>query len=269
MTASTPKEDSLSACSWTPESADVSNSQKTLDDLFQVNVYGAVRTIKTFLPLLRKSNAGARVVINGSIAGFTATPLFIPYSMSKHAIEALASGLRSELAVHGISVSLLEPGPVETLIISKNNAGITYTGAKPAPITLNINRDQASRELAKKHGAIYKLYFRGWAFCNNFLNMIVTSAVPYRFTSRAVVHATTSGYPLSRYTVTFDAYLASAITNSNKPLSKMPSTSRSKTMSAYPRFLWSFTRREIHNNGFNESSHLISLLYANKWDDFW
>ena len=43
--------------------------------IFDVNVFGNVRLIKHFLPLLKKSGRG-RIIINTSLAGFSAMPFF-------------------------------------------------------------------------------------------------------------------------------------------------------------------------------------------------
>lgn len=80
----------------------------------EVNVLGAFATVKSFLPLLRKSRG--RVVLIGSVSGLVALPLMGPYAASKFALEALADALRVELLPFGVRVSLVEPGSVATPI---------------------------------------------------------------------------------------------------------------------------------------------------------
>lgn len=41
-------------------------------------------------------------------------PAFGPYSMSKHALEAMGKSMRAELALQGVDVTLLNPGPYNT-----------------------------------------------------------------------------------------------------------------------------------------------------------
>ena len=77
-----------------------------LREQFEVNVLGQVAVTQACLPMLRR--AGGRIVLTGSIAGFGTLPALGPYSMSKHAVEALADALRRELRPWNMQVSLLE-----------------------------------------------------------------------------------------------------------------------------------------------------------------
>ena len=49
-----------------------------------------------------------------SISGVLSAPAFGPYSMTKHALEAMGKAMRPELAGQGIDVCLLNPGPYLT-----------------------------------------------------------------------------------------------------------------------------------------------------------
>jgi NAD(P)-dependent dehydrogenase (short-subunit alcohol dehydrogenase family) len=82
--------------------------EKELAFLFDVNVYGPYRITKAFAPMLIASKG--RVTTISSISGILSGPLFGPYSMSKHAIEAYADALSVEMARFGVKVSLIEPG---------------------------------------------------------------------------------------------------------------------------------------------------------------
>ena len=59
-----------------------------LREQFEVNVFGQVAVTQACLPMLRR--ARGRILLTGSIAGFGTLPALGPYSMSKHAVEALA-----------------------------------------------------------------------------------------------------------------------------------------------------------------------------------
>lgn len=167
---------------------------KKLQALFDVNVFGVVRTIKTFLPLLRQSTVGARIIINGSVAGLMGQSHFIPYNMSKFAVEGLADGLRRELLSFGIPVAILEPGPVETSIFGKMDLGTYKTGAPSSEQT-----------------AIHQTYSKGWSTLLKMFENLTKTTVSTKFTSGAVIHAMTSRWPLSRYPVTWQAYAATSI----------------------------------------------------------
>jgi NAD(P)-dependent dehydrogenase (short-subunit alcohol dehydrogenase family) len=79
-----------------------------LSQLMDVNVFGPYRVTKAFAPLLIESKG--RVVTISSISGILSGPMFGPYSMSKHAVEAFGDALAAEMARFEVEVSLIEPG---------------------------------------------------------------------------------------------------------------------------------------------------------------
>ena len=81
--------------------------------LFEVNVFGTLAVTQQVLPKMVARGSG-RVVIVSSIAGVVAGPAFGPYSMTKHALEAMGKTMRAELAGQGVDVTLLNPGPYNT-----------------------------------------------------------------------------------------------------------------------------------------------------------
>ena len=81
--------------------------------LFEVNVFGTLAITQAVLPKMAARGTG-RVIIVSSIAGVLAGPSFGPYSMTKHALEAMGKSLRAELAPSGIDVTLINPGPYNT-----------------------------------------------------------------------------------------------------------------------------------------------------------
>ena len=81
--------------------------------LFEVNVFGTLAITQAVLPAMAKKGSG-RIIIVSSIAGVLAGPAFGPYSMTKHALEAMGKTLRAEMAPQGIDVTLLNPGPYNT-----------------------------------------------------------------------------------------------------------------------------------------------------------
>lgn len=80
---------------------------------FDVNVFGPHRLIREALPQLRKQGDGTVVNVS-SVSGRLAAPGMGAYSASKHAMEGYSDSLRRELEQFGISVSVVQPGPVET-----------------------------------------------------------------------------------------------------------------------------------------------------------
>jgi NAD(P)-dependent dehydrogenase (short-subunit alcohol dehydrogenase family) len=78
------------------------------DLCMQVNVYGPYRVTKAFAPMVVAEKG--RIVNMGSIAGFFAFPGGVPYTMTKHAVEAFTDALGLELEPVGVQVSVIEPG---------------------------------------------------------------------------------------------------------------------------------------------------------------
>lgn len=79
-----------------------------------VNVYGPYRVTRAFAPLIIESKG--RISTISSISGFLAGPMFGPYSMSKHAMEAYGDSLAAEMERFGVQVSLIEPGAYNSSI---------------------------------------------------------------------------------------------------------------------------------------------------------
>lgn len=79
--------------------------------MLNVNVLGAYRMIKQFFPLLKNSK-NANVINITSLAGVAAFPNSAAYCASKHALEALGQGMRSELLRDGIWLTNVAPGAI-------------------------------------------------------------------------------------------------------------------------------------------------------------
>jgi NAD(P)-dependent dehydrogenase (short-subunit alcohol dehydrogenase family) len=78
----------------------------------ETNLTGTLAVLRASLPHLRAS--GGRVVVVGSLAGRAPIPFQAHYSATKAALEALTLALRMEVAPHGVSVVLVEPGDIRT-----------------------------------------------------------------------------------------------------------------------------------------------------------
>jgi NAD(P)-dependent dehydrogenase (short-subunit alcohol dehydrogenase family) len=82
---------------------------------FETNFFGVVRMIDAVLPAMRAAGHG-KIINISSLAGNTAIPFSGFYSASKFAVEGYSEALWYELRPFGISVSLVEPGFVNTPI---------------------------------------------------------------------------------------------------------------------------------------------------------
>ncbi|WP_411843200.1 SDR family NAD(P)-dependent oxidoreductase [Salinicoccus sp. HZC-1] len=80
---------------------------------FEVNVFGAVETIRSVLPTMRANSSG-RIVITSSSAAHVSSAGMGYYAATKHSIKALGTALRQEVKSQGIDVVMIEPGIVKT-----------------------------------------------------------------------------------------------------------------------------------------------------------
>lgn len=81
--------------------------------LFATNFFGPVALIKAVLPGMRARGHGA--IVNISSIGARICPAGSGYySAAKSALEGMSGSLRKELAPHGISVTVVEPGAFRT-----------------------------------------------------------------------------------------------------------------------------------------------------------
>ena len=83
-----------------------------LEAMINGNVLGIIYVTKAVLPMISK-NSGHIVNIS-SIAGKEVYPNGTTYCASKWAVEALSKGMRMDLLKHGIKVTNIAPGLVET-----------------------------------------------------------------------------------------------------------------------------------------------------------
>ncbi|MBK7929192.1 MAG: SDR family NAD(P)-dependent oxidoreductase [Bryobacterales bacterium] len=84
--------------------------------LFELNLFGALRMVQLALPHLRQNTGDPRgVIVNmGSIAGMLPLPWFTMYSASKWALMGFNEALRIELKHERIGVMLMCPGYVKS-----------------------------------------------------------------------------------------------------------------------------------------------------------
>jgi NAD(P)-dependent dehydrogenase (short-subunit alcohol dehydrogenase family) len=94
-------------------------SQADWDWLLGVNLRGIINGVSAFVPRMIAQGGESHVVNTASGAGLIASGA-LPlggYTTSKFAVVGLSESLRNELAPHGIGVSVLCPGAVQTSIL--------------------------------------------------------------------------------------------------------------------------------------------------------
>jgi short-subunit dehydrogenase len=162
---------------------------KLLREQFEVNVIGTHDLTRRLIPAMRKNGAG-RIVNCSSVLGMVVAPYRGAYCASKFALEALTASLRLELEGSGISVSLIEPGPIRSRFVEHALARLLAT----VDIENSPHRDvyQARIEAMKAGG---KMTFK---------------LEPEAVTKR-LIHAVESARPQRHYYVTTPTYLAAAM----------------------------------------------------------
>lgn len=152
--------------------------QVTIDqwrEQYETNVFGLVRVTQAVLPQMRQQGRG-RIVNIGSVAGRIAAPFQGAYASSKHAVEGLSDSLRRELAPHGIKVSVVRPGFINTPFGHQEQEGLEAYLGPDQPYDDQVRR------------------FKMWHAKGH------PSAPPPTVVAEAVEKALTADRPHSRYT---------------------------------------------------------------------
>jgi len=99
--------------------------------LIGVNLWGAIYMIHEFVPQMIRRKQGW-ILITASGLGLVPAPGMAPYTTSKYAMVGLGESLRTELALHNITVSVLCPGIINTNIVNDGRIHIQDSGGKSA-----------------------------------------------------------------------------------------------------------------------------------------
>lgn len=86
--------------------------------VIDVNLWGVIHGLQSFLPMLLGNPDGGHVVNTASMAGLSPLPGAAPYSASKYAVVGISETMREEFRGTGVGVSVLCPGFVKTNIFS-------------------------------------------------------------------------------------------------------------------------------------------------------
>lgn len=88
-------------------------SRDCLRAQFETNLFGWVELTNLIIPLMRRQGHG-RIIMNSSVLGLVAMKYRGAYNASKFALEGITDTYRQELVGSGISISLIEPGPISS-----------------------------------------------------------------------------------------------------------------------------------------------------------
>lgn len=127
----------LNAGVWHPMKASEFDVTRVLDSI-NVNYIGIVNALEPLIPDMVTARKG-HIALVGSVAGYRGLPMAAAYAPSKAAVINLAEVLRLELARRGITVSLINPGFVET----------PMTAVNTFPMPFILKPDDAARRIIR------------------------------------------------------------------------------------------------------------------------
>jgi NAD(P)-dependent dehydrogenase (short-subunit alcohol dehydrogenase family) len=102
------------------------NAEAVMRAEMEVNVYGALRMMKAFAPVLRR-NGGGTIANVLSVVSWYVYPLNSTYCASKHAALAVTNGARIQLKGQGVHVVGVYAGFIDTDMAAQ------FDGAKTSP----------------------------------------------------------------------------------------------------------------------------------------
>jgi NAD(P)-dependent dehydrogenase (short-subunit alcohol dehydrogenase family) len=150
----------------------------------EVNMTGQVAVTQALLPPIR--SARGRIVFISSIGGLVALPLTGAYHAAKFGIEAVGDVFRQELRPWGISVSIVEPGSIDTPIWERGERTADEIGTP-------------EREA---------LYGKVVASYRKVIKETAERGIAPEQAAQTIEHALTSNRPRARYLVGLEAKVA-------------------------------------------------------------
>ncbi|PZD95111.1 oxidoreductase [Paenibacillus sambharensis] len=95
------------------------------EEMMNTNYMGIVRCTKAILPVFLRQGYG-QIVNVASMAGKIGTAKSTAYTATKHAVLGFTNALRAEMKGKGITVSAVNPGPIDTPFFTKADPEGTY-----------------------------------------------------------------------------------------------------------------------------------------------
>jgi NAD(P)-dependent dehydrogenase (short-subunit alcohol dehydrogenase family) len=99
-----------------------------------INVQGVFLGMKYVLPVMMEKKAGS-IIISSSVAGVIGFPGMVAYMASKHAIIGIMRVAAIEAGPLGIRVNTVNPGPVESRMMSSLETGVDQLLKATSPET--------------------------------------------------------------------------------------------------------------------------------------
>lgn len=156
----------------------VAGPGRDAEEVVDVGLIGAWRTLRTVVPALRRPDG--RVVIVTSTAVAVRPQLYGPYAASKAGLEALADALRLEVRSDGVSVGLLTLHAVDTPTFQRVIADprlAPLVDALPAAAFRTMSTTDASGAVVRAIGSRRRRLFAPWWAAVPLLSPVLAQAV--------------------------------------------------------------------------------------------
>jgi NAD(P)-dependent dehydrogenase (short-subunit alcohol dehydrogenase family) len=158
---------------------------------FEVNVIGHLRVTQQFLQRIRRSKG--RIINMGSMHGRFAANMLGAHNATKYAMEAITDTLRLEMIRFGVSVSLVEPGFVNTPMLE------SFSGGKQHQVWDSL-ADYGKSDYEEEHQKFICL-----------ADKLKSYAGDPEHVACSTIHALTAPFPKTRYLVGTDANVLSFV----------------------------------------------------------
>ncbi len=167
-------------------------TKQAMQEQFDTNVFGLLDLTNHVLPIMRQQGSG-KIIVTSSVLGFISLRYRGAYVASKFALEGLFDTLRLELKNTPISVSIIQPGPIESKFRdnTKNYFIQNINIESSAHLQSYQNMDKFYKAKSK-HNDIFTL--------------------SHKAITKVVLKIINSDRPRARYSVTFPTYLFRVLT---------------------------------------------------------
>lgn len=161
-----------------------------LREQFEANFFGWHDLTRQVIPVMR-AQGGGRIIQCSSVLGIVSGKHRAPYAATKHAIEAMASSMRMELAPFNIHVARIRPGPIR----SEFMATALKVLREKIDLTGTVHAKDYQASLARLEKGPKSSRFK-----------LGPEAVLTK-----LIHATEAARPKAIYSVTIPTYIADAV----------------------------------------------------------
>ena len=120
------------------------------DWILPINLMGVVHGCRMFVPAMLERGNGGHVVNLSSAAGYFPNPTLAAYTSTKFAVLGLSEALRIELRPHGVGVTAVCPGLINTPITRNSRLRGSTEGQRERMVRLYERRNYGPDRVAER-----------------------------------------------------------------------------------------------------------------------